>query len=515
MKKTTVSLALCLLCALFPMSAAAAGNDPSIAYASNQNIIIDGRAVAFQTYMLLEANGYGTNYVKLRDVAHVLNGTRAQFSVGYTAQTGITITTGAPYQDVGSEMDTPFAGADKSFTRQNTPLVINGAPVPLDTITLLDDSGGGYNYIKLRDLGQALGFFVDWDAAAGSVVLDTTRGHDAAPADTPSAMAGAMLNALNRDIGSQGSARLADVDGDGVKELIVLSSYAARLYDWNGGQLSGREIGILAGGQIGWWLCRDISTGAFVIEYNTEGAAYDNSTFFYPNRETHISRFHSDDGSSDFQVCYVDGREVTQAEYLAVKGQNRRLELLISDMDQGDLGLLTETRSELECLLAGKTARDISDEALLQIARRLEAQVSTMDINIMNGWPTECDYSDVILWDTDIECYRVIGYTSAADVLRAAEEIWYRYVSRSDPTFEQVFAPHILERYVARNGALYRHDMGMGDGGIVNVVDQLISRTADRAAFSGYSTYDGEERLSTFQVFLVYEDGVWKYRSTN
>ncbi|MEG0441017.1 MAG: hypothetical protein RR544_01770, partial [Oscillospiraceae bacterium] len=33
----------------------------------------------------------------------------------------------------------------------------------LDYLTLTDAKGGGYTYYKLRDLGSALGFKVDWN----------------------------------------------------------------------------------------------------------------------------------------------------------------------------------------------------------------------------------------------------------------------------------------------------------------------------------------------------------------
>lgn len=141
-----------------------------LALANNQDIEFDGVKVPFQTYMLLDDNGYGTNYVKLRDVAHVLNGTDAQFAVGYSSQTGISVSTGSPYADNGSEMTTPFAGADKEYARSDMALTVNGSPIQLDTITLLDANGGGYNYFKLRDLGAALGFRVDWSADRGVFV---------------------------------------------------------------------------------------------------------------------------------------------------------------------------------------------------------------------------------------------------------------------------------------------------------------------------------------------------------
>lgn len=37
----------------------------------------------------------------------------------------------------------------------------------MDAILLTDDAGSGYTYFKLRDLGEALGFTVDWSAEKG------------------------------------------------------------------------------------------------------------------------------------------------------------------------------------------------------------------------------------------------------------------------------------------------------------------------------------------------------------
>lgn len=61
------------------------------AIASTQNITIDGKAVEFAAYALKDENGNLTNYVKLRDLGEVLG-----FAVGYSNETGISITTTAP-----------------------------------------------------------------------------------------------------------------------------------------------------------------------------------------------------------------------------------------------------------------------------------------------------------------------------------------------------------------------------------------------------------------------------------
>ena len=135
-----------------------------VAYASTQAVLVDGKKVEFQMYALKDANGNGTNYIKLRDMAYVLNGTKAQFAVGYDGT--ISLTTGQAYAAAGGEMTTPFSG-DRTYSDGTQSVKVNGKPVEMTAITLLDDAGGGYNYFKLRDLGKALGFNVGWSKEAG------------------------------------------------------------------------------------------------------------------------------------------------------------------------------------------------------------------------------------------------------------------------------------------------------------------------------------------------------------
>ena len=148
-------------------SAPSTSSPPSvanIAYASAQEISVDGTAVQFDAYALKDANGYDTNYVKLRDVAHTLNGTAAQFDVGWDGS--ISLTTGVPYSSNGSEMSTPFSG-NRAYQTSSSAIRINGKDADLEAILLTDDEGNGYTYFKLRDLGAALGFTVDWSAERG------------------------------------------------------------------------------------------------------------------------------------------------------------------------------------------------------------------------------------------------------------------------------------------------------------------------------------------------------------
>ena len=138
--------------------------DTPVAYASTQSVVVDGFPVEFQCYALKDSNGNDTNYIKLRDVASVLNGTAVQFNVGWDG--AVNIETGKGYTPNGSEMKTPFYG-DRAYENATAETRINGSPAALDAIVLKDDAGGAYTYYKLRDLGTALGFRVDWSAEKG------------------------------------------------------------------------------------------------------------------------------------------------------------------------------------------------------------------------------------------------------------------------------------------------------------------------------------------------------------
>ena len=168
MKKIlSAALALAMTLSMVPAAFAAGGT----AYASTQIVEVDGKKVEFQMYALKDAAGNPTNYVKLRDVAHVLNGTKAQFSVGYDGS--ISVTTGQPYADAGGEMTTPYSG-DRAYRDGSGSVKVNGQSASLESTILTDDAGGDYTYFKLRDLGAALGFNVDWSADRG-VIVETGR----------------------------------------------------------------------------------------------------------------------------------------------------------------------------------------------------------------------------------------------------------------------------------------------------------------------------------------------------
>ena len=129
---------------------------------SKQGLMVDGETVACEKY-----NIGGSNYFKLRDIAMLLNRSDVQFSVTWDTASGtVAVNAGQAYEPDGSEL---VLGEDKSATavpgRQT--VKING--VVRSDLSVFNI--GGNNYFKLRDLGIALGFTVDYDAASNSAVI--------------------------------------------------------------------------------------------------------------------------------------------------------------------------------------------------------------------------------------------------------------------------------------------------------------------------------------------------------
>lgn len=143
MKKKTLSLALALtLCmGLVPAASAEGGT----AYASTQTVLVDGSAVVFQAYALKDAKGNDTNYVKLRDVAQILNGTAVQFEVGWNG--AVNIETGKSYTSNGSEMKTPFTG-NRAYETATAPTPEQ--PKTISATPLYEDGNVKINFVRIE-----------------------------------------------------------------------------------------------------------------------------------------------------------------------------------------------------------------------------------------------------------------------------------------------------------------------------------------------------------------------------
>jgi hypothetical protein len=134
---------------------------------TSSSVLVNGKNVAFDAY-----NIANNNYFKLRDLAFILSGTEKQFEVGYDDATkAITLTSGKSYTAVGGEMASKGAG-NKSASPTSSKIYLDGAEVAFTAYNI-----GGNNYFKLRDIGQAFDFGVDWDGARNTIVIDTSKGY--------------------------------------------------------------------------------------------------------------------------------------------------------------------------------------------------------------------------------------------------------------------------------------------------------------------------------------------------
>lgn len=136
-----------------------------IAKPTSAPVILDGKNVVFDAYEIAD-----NNYFKIRDLASVLSGTDCQFEVSWdAANQSIQLTSGIPYTPVGNEL-TKGTGQNQNAKISNSKITLNGASLTLTAYEI-----NGNTYFKLRDLGETLGFVVDWDSAQNTILINTTN----------------------------------------------------------------------------------------------------------------------------------------------------------------------------------------------------------------------------------------------------------------------------------------------------------------------------------------------------
>ncbi|MBO4677272.1 MAG: redoxin family protein [Oscillospiraceae bacterium] len=161
--KRLLCLALTLILALTLGTAALAADT---AVVSSQKLTVDGENAPVTAY-----NIHDNNYFKLRDVACLLGDTPARFSVEYREETNsIHIVTGEPYTANGTELKSLGTESKEAVASRQT-LYINGR----EDSSLTAYNIEGYNYFKLRDLGSALGFKVDYDEESRTMLIFTAE----------------------------------------------------------------------------------------------------------------------------------------------------------------------------------------------------------------------------------------------------------------------------------------------------------------------------------------------------
>lgn len=135
---------------------------------STHTFSVDGEVKPMAAYVI-----NGNNYLKLRDIAAVVNGTPKQFEVGWDAgKNAINLTSNKAYTPNGSELTKGSGGAVRAQ--------VSTAKVYKDS-ALANYAGyniAGNNYYKLRDVAESFDIGVEWDGATmtSNIVTAETTG---------------------------------------------------------------------------------------------------------------------------------------------------------------------------------------------------------------------------------------------------------------------------------------------------------------------------------------------------
>ncbi len=156
MKKSRGIIAIVFLATMLViyMPKTVIGTGLKIAIPNTSEVLVDGVSKRFEAYTI-ESN----NYFKLRDIAMVLNGTKAQFEVVWNEDLkAIDIFTNRSYTRAGGELRISSHISNREANKSISKIYCDGKEQQLTIYTI-----EGNNYFKLRDLGSLIGFEVTWE----------------------------------------------------------------------------------------------------------------------------------------------------------------------------------------------------------------------------------------------------------------------------------------------------------------------------------------------------------------
>lgn len=158
-KKISLLLAILMLVTLIPTAFAESKTVDAVK--NTKKVTLDGEEVMVGAY---DVEGY--NYLKLRDIAAILNGKKCQFSVGYDEPTKlISVELAKAYEKVEGDLAEIKDEKAKAIVSVKK-ILVNGEEKEVKTALINE-----YNYMQLRDLGSLVGLNVGYDNVNKVIML--------------------------------------------------------------------------------------------------------------------------------------------------------------------------------------------------------------------------------------------------------------------------------------------------------------------------------------------------------
>ncbi len=158
-KKVSLIIALLMILTLIPGVSAESKRLDS--FKNTKTVLLDGNVVRVGSYLV-----EGFNYLKLRDVAAILNGKKCQFDVAYDkASDLVSVELNKGYEILNGDL--VEINKEKSVALLAEKAIMVNGEAKLVKTALID----GYNYMQLRDLGALVGLDVDYDFISETIIL--------------------------------------------------------------------------------------------------------------------------------------------------------------------------------------------------------------------------------------------------------------------------------------------------------------------------------------------------------
>ena len=158
-KKISLLLAILMLVTLIPTAFAESKTVDAVK--NTKKVTLDGEEVMVGAY---DVEGY--NYLKLRDVAAILNTKKCQFNVGFDKPTKlITVELAKGYEKVEGDLAEIKDEKAKAIVSVRK-ILVNGEEKEIKTALINE-----YNYMQLRDLASLVGLDVKYDKVNKVIML--------------------------------------------------------------------------------------------------------------------------------------------------------------------------------------------------------------------------------------------------------------------------------------------------------------------------------------------------------